>query len=413
MLIGCTCVEQMTKNRFLPETSSEKMIRRVFFFLPLPMLFGVLVLLLGLLVVSERGDYARIFYLSLLAPTIFLAVLRPSIFLATFATGPGRLVVCFLLYAMTTLFWSSAEAGVMASLKPPLYVVALFIALAFLSEVRGAWLMQVVRCAALVAVVLAVWNLWVFNGANKERLEGLGALTNPLLISHVYGFFAALWFGFLAMGGGYKRLWAVLPAAILCALLYATGSRTPMVAILGTVLWLALLRPRRELLVGCGLILVLLALLFALNTEAMLQRGLSYRTDIWANVLRQSEQAFFWGQGYGAELAVKIEVIPYPFSDPHNMTLSVLYQLGLFGALLWAAMYIAFLIAAWRYRDNPIVVIISATVVYGLMAGMTEGGAFLPRPREHWLLVWVPLGFLNAALLSGAGRNPSVGNRPC
>lgn len=389
----------MTNKHFIVRALSGNWVERIVSCLPYPMLFGIGSMLLGLLLLEERGDYTRLFYVALLAPAILLVILRPSVVCLTFDKIHSRLLLSFLLYAATTLFWTRDVESVVALLKPPIYVVFFFIGASFLARTQGKWLAQIIRGAALLAIVLAIWNLWVYAGdVTKTRLGGVGVLSNPLLISHAYGFYSALWLGFLATGRGCERLWAVLPLSILCALLYATGSRTPMVAILASVIWVALLRPRREVLIGGGILLALLGVLFALNPEAMLQRGLSYRTEIWAEVLRQSERALVWGHGYGTELQVKLEAIPYPFSDPHNMTLSVLFRLGLVGVVLWGAMYTMFLCAAWKHREDAAVVIFSTAVVYGLMAGMTEGGSFLSRPKEHWLLIWIPLGLLHAAL---------------
>jgi len=51
------------------------------------------------------------------------------------------------------------------------------------------------------------------------------------------------------------------------------------------------------------------------------------------------------------------------------------------------------------------VLICSAAVVSGLVAGLTEGISYLSRPKEHWFLIWIPLSFLAAAL---ALRNKSM-----
>lgn len=34
--------------------------------------------------------------------------------------------------------------------------------------------------------------------------------------------------------------------------------------------------------------------------------------------------------------------------------------------------------------------------MFGLAAGLTEGNAFLPRPKEHWFLIWIPMALLYA-----------------
>ena len=142
---------------------------------------------------------------------------------------------------------------------------------------------------------------------------------------------------------------------------------TPMLALLASVVWVSLLRPRRQALFCGAALLVLVCVLFALSPEAMLQRGLSYRTEIWADVWQQSKAALIWGHGLDAELRVQLSDIPYPFSDPHNMTLSVLYRLGLVGVAFWGAMYVASLYAAWKHKRDDAVVIFSVAVVYGLI----------------------------------------------
>lgn len=81
------------------------------------------------------------------------------------------------------------------------------------------------------------------------------------------------------------------------------------------------------------------------------------------------------------------------------MTLSVFHQGGVVGLLLWGILYLATLLGCWKQRANPLVFALSATVVYGLVAGMTEGGSFLSRPKEHWFLIWIPIALAAAALL--------------
>ena len=61
-------------NQEAPEVSEGRWVQRILSILPLPMFFGLASLLLGLLFLEERGDYARVFYLTLLAPTLLLIV---------------------------------------------------------------------------------------------------------------------------------------------------------------------------------------------------------------------------------------------------------------------------------------------------------------------------------------------------
>jgi tRNA A-37 threonylcarbamoyl transferase component Bud32 len=48
--------------------------------------------------------------------------------------------------------------------------------------------------------------------------------------------------------------------------------------------------------------------------------------------------------------------------------------------------------------------------MYGIGAGLTEGGGILSRPKEHWFLLWIPLAII--AGLSVAQRRRSVLSMP-
>jgi O-antigen ligase len=89
-------------------------------------------------------------------------------------------------------------------------------------------------------------------------------------------------------------------------------------------------------------------------------------------------------------------------ADTHNLTLGVIYQTGLVGGVMWLSLYVYGFSQAWRYRSSGLVIISSALLVYGFMAGMTEGSAFMSRPKEHWFIIWIPIA-LHFAVLRKVG----------
>lgn len=118
---------------------------------------------------------------------------------------------------------------------------------------------------------------------------------------------------------------SILSMLLIGALLLSTGSRTPLLAVVATSLWLAALTLDRKSLVVLGLLVSMSAAIVLLAPEMVMQRGLSYRTEIWAEVLRQIAGKVWFGHGYGASMKIPI-VRPQQtrFSDPHNLTLAVL-----------------------------------------------------------------------------------------
>ena len=90
------------------------------------------------------------------------------------------------------------------------------------------------------------------------------------------------------------------------------------------------------------------------------------------------------------------------------MHISVFYFAGLGGFILWIAMHIYALFYCWKNKDNFIYIAASALLIYGIFAGMTEGGGLFPRPKEHWFITWIPLAFISALLT----RKAITANKP-
>jgi O-antigen ligase len=186
--------------------------------------------------------------------------------------------------------------------------------------------------------------------------------------------------------------------AVLVLLLFLTGSRTPFTALAASAAWLVIMVADRRIVwlaLAMGGIASLGVWLFGAE---LLARGLSYRPLIWAETWRQIMPALWFGHGYDAGIDIVVEGLNRVLADPHNLTLSVIYHTGLVGVVMWLSMYGYSLCRAWRMRGSGLVLISSTLLVYGFAAGMTEGGAFMSRPKEHWFLIWIPIALHLAVL---------------
>jgi hypothetical protein len=65
---------------------------------------------------------------------------------------------------------------------------------------------------------------------------------------------------------------------------------------------------------------------------------------------------------------------------------------------MWLAMYLYSFWGAWRLKGGGLVLVSSTLLMYGFVAGMTEGSSFMSRPKEHWFLVWIPIAIHLAVL---------------
>lgn len=359
---------------------------------------ALVLFLTGMFWVGDRSLYHKLYYASLAFPTLIVLVACPArlVFL-----GRERLFLLFLIfsaYVILSLAWTPGEVDY-SKIKHPLYIVMLILAVAALAEHDMRRLIQVVGLAGVAAALFAVITMILYFKGNgpSSRLEGFGALYNPLLTSHVYGFFAALWLAALMSS---SRAWAgkLIMLMILVLLLFFTGSRTPFMALGACFAWLIIMAADRRIVwlfmpaaIICGVGL------WFFGSE-LLSRGLSYRPLIWVETWRQIMPALWFGHGYDTVIDITVPGLNVLLADPHNLTLGVIYQTGLVGGLMWLAIYLYSFLKSWQMRHSGLVLISSTLLMYGFMAGMTEGASFMSRPKEHWFLIWIPIAIHLAVL---------------
>lgn len=362
-------------------------------------ILSLFLLLTGLMWLPDRGTFPKLDYFALIC-TLLLIYFYPRHLAALANQSLFLPILLFVAYFALSCSWTSSEINIDVLLKRQLQIL-LFVCFIFIGgRVRFASLSRAVGAAMVFSILMATYEIASFFLAGGQgRLTSQGALSNALLISHIYGFFAALWLAYcMTAHDRHERIRGLLALLPLLLLVLLTGSRTPLVALGASFVWLAMLTKSHKL--------WFFLLIAALSTGAVLllmpnlitARGVSYRPEIWVNALSQSWESIWFGRGLGTLLSIKLPDIDYPFSEPHNITLHVLYLGGVIGVILWLAMYVSSIWSAWQRRTDRYVVLASTTVVYGLMAGMTEGGTFFPRPNEHWFLIWIPLALALAAI---------------
>lgn len=374
---------------------------------------GYLVLLTGLFWLPERSFYSKLYY-ALIALPALLTILNAPQKSAVLLREP--IIVCFLLFSawlIVSLAWSDSDHSHSSLAKRPLYVLMLFVACTTMAVSRGNTGLSLERtllAGALATTLGALYNLWPHSDVATidGRLIGSGSLSSPLLTSHLLGMFGTYWLArwFCSQQ---PQVLAVVCGAILFAAVLATGSRTPLLALTGAGLWLAVTwRTRKAFLLLAALAIGVL-LLLSLTPDMLTQRGLSFRPEIWSQALRQITEHLWLGQGYASPQLFVLESPPQQFSDPHNVELAVALELGIVGLLLWGLMYAAAFVACIRQRGNAEFTIASALLVYGLMAGMTEGSNFLSRPNESWFMIWIPLALVASLSIRIRTRQERIG----
>ncbi|EPJ94146.1 bifunctional O-antigen ligase/aminoglycoside phosphotransferase family protein [Pseudomonas psychrophila] len=387
--------------------------QRVFDFICLWLLpVGLLLLLSDLYFLPGRSLHHKLYYGLFSIPTLIAIILRPRE-LKEILRDP--IVLGFMLFAawaMASLMWTNGEEDFLGSLKPALHLLMLFWGCTLLTRYRSESLQPVFFAAAIIALVATVYNLYMFisHFAPQDRMVGAGAFDNPLLSSHAFGFFCIYW---LTLGMTCKRpqiLFIAIPAfTIMFAALLATGSRTPLVAVVMAMVWLSFICWNRRSLALMSMLIAGGVVVIALFSEMIMSRGSSFRFELWQLVLEQIKLMPWIGHGYESTLSLDPGA-GLLLSEPHNFALGVLYYTGILGFTPWLFMQVWGLYSSWRHRVQPLFILASAWLVYGIGAGLTEGGGILPRPKEHWYLLWIPLALI--AALSINQRFKTLRDRP-
>ena len=383
---------------------------RVFDFLVLWILpIGLLLLLSSLFFVSNRNVLHRIVYILFSVPTLFMLCMRPRELKELLREPLALAFLAFSAWALASLMWSPEPTTDTDLFKRPLNTFMLFGGCGLLLHYRNELFKPIFFSAAVIALVVSLCNLVAFVKGfepGMRMIGGRGALDNPLLSSHLFGFFCVYWLYVCMTTQRLNVLWFSAPAlAVMLAAVLATGSRTPLVALTLTILWMTFVsRNRRSALLIAGLILGGVGLLL-LYPEQITTRGSSFRFELWGMSLQRIAEHPWIGHSYDSELYLTL-ADGNELREPHSFALGVLYYVGIIGFIPWIFMLGWGLYKGLKERAQPLFILASSLLAYGIGAGLTEGGGILSRPKEHWFLLWIPLAIITG--LSMAQRRRSL-----
>ncbi|WP_256674082.1 O-antigen ligase family protein [Pseudomonas tumuqii] len=365
------------------------------------LVLGYLVLLTGLFWVANGSLFTKLYYGLIAVPALFALIVAPHNLRLILREPVVLVFLVFSAWLLFSLSWTQADDGLGGLAKRPLYVFMMFAACTLIACKDEQLLLKALRIGAMLAALAALINLYFYftSPAAGERLIGTGALRNPLLTSHVLGFFCTYWIAaWLTRSERHDWLPIMLALPLLAALL-ATGSRTPLLALVLTSLWMLPMIGRRALYLIATLALAA-GICMVMAPDLLLQRGLSFRPQLWNEAIRQASEQLWIGHGYDSQFAFNIKGLGVTLNDPHNVELAVLLELGLVGLSLWLLMYGVTLLRCLQQRHAGNFQLASALIVYGLAAGLSEGSNFLSRPNENWFLIWIPLSLVAALSIS-------------
>lgn len=382
--------------------------------------FGLFGLLSGMYLYPSRNAYKTGLYLTLLLPVLVLLVWGGWHRLRTFFRSSTWLWVAVYAYFVLSSWWGD-PGELLTNAKHALMTMLAAVAV-FWVYTEKVVLDRI--CLAAIVAVAAVATLWIvdfyllldqpfsvrFMSGETDFLQlydsdVYGAFYNPLLLSHTLVFFIALttqqFFRCSDQERGCQALLGLCSVPLLLLLIFAqtrSAWGTAALVVGFNLLWYWRWRGL--------LILAVLALVagvgFVLGEEVVLQRGLSYRPEIWQQTLAMIADSPVWGRGMGAELSIYIAPAERTFYDAHNFLLENFYFGGVLGLGLWLAL-LAF-VTRDSIRAGADLGWVGSWLLVFVCGGMADGAGMLDRPNERWFHIVLPLVLVLSAVRTAEWR---------
>ncbi|WP_458129101.1 O-antigen ligase family protein [Pseudomonas sp. Z2-11] len=317
--------------------------------------------------------------------------------------------VLFAAFAAWTLAVLMVEGGdnALGKSKVVLYVT-LSLAGVLLAAQHRQWRLESMLLGASILGGLFAAASWVyFYGISarplSDRLIAIGLWSTPIMAAHAVGSLAIM--GVFSWQSRPLRLpvLALLMIAALGYLLFLGSSQTRGVWIgLGAcLLVMAVARPSR--LGGALVVLVVLgvALVAAFDPEILLQRGVSFRPQLWQGGLQLMLDHWAMGVGFHQYL-IPVPEIGQAFKHPHNLFLDTGVRLGVPGLLLFGGLWLVAGWRGWMCRAQPLGQVLLALWVFASVSLMTDGIGLWLKPNADWLVIWLPIAL--SIVLAARGR---------
>lgn len=258
-----------------------------------------------------------------------------------------------------------------------------------------------VACAT-ISSILSVLGYFHFGiqTAEGSRLVGMGGLDNPVLSALSYGPISIICacLALKANNLSSRLAYVVCFLAIFTALVLA-GTRSAFLGLLFALPLVAYFNFKRSyqrrstaqwstIVLGC--IFALTLLLGIINFEALTQRSLSFRPEIWqATLFKFQENNIWFGSGLTSDASVQRGQLI--FNHPHSIYIATLFYggiIGLGGLFLVLATTTKHLLSN---IDRAHASLALALLVFGVISLAVDGNRIIRKIDFVWLTIWLPI----------------------
>jgi O-antigen ligase len=364
----------------------------------------------GFYIVPNAVDHYKFYIVAVFLPGLLLL---PAALRLVKGSSIWPALLAYLAYMLLSSLWSEdfSAAILWRDIRYTAYIL-LFILLTLYFFGRNRQLpTAILQVVALVAILAAAASVLTFPylaslpALTENRLVGLGTMDNPNPSAFIYGFFGVIAMDYARRHRGEALAWVyAIGVGIIILFIILTQSNTSLLA-LATACALLFFTDRRDirttrpaLFTGLALVVVtavyLAWVLGLMSTDIDL--GFMNRLPIWWHVLEQWRAAPLFGQGYQLQIVLDGDGKPALLNYAHSLFLSTLRDGGLVGLALLLLLYFFALRAALRMALTERRALYLCLLVFGLVCVLVDTDQIVTRPRELWVILWLPLACLTA-----------------
>ena len=332
----------------------------------------------------------QVFYAVVLLPALLSSVLLFKNKALSAALWPIIAMVFFWAFFSFVSFEQAGWDNVGKRFRHALYVVAFISASYYLLLTK---LVSVRKLAACMFILTASYSAlsfvsfyWLDGNALTTRLFPDLRLNSPIFVAILLVVFGMPLMQWLVEHKKKGRAMAVLLTMLF--FLYFYNSRSAMAGLFVGLVGLSFLsyKSGQKALIGLILLIVLSSLVASYFDGNILNRGVSYRTEIWlASLHKVADCSWFLGCGFGGNSDIITES-GLRFQHAHNLFLSHLINTGLLGLLSLLGLLTYTVYCSLKMR---------AMMTLGLVAGSAalffDGHSIVTNPDDIWLIFWLPL----------------------
>lgn len=348
-----------------------------------------------------------------------VAVFLPGLFTIKFLLGALKnnllwhAILAYLLYMLLTSVWSTDFSATQLFYDARLvaYILVFVLLTVFIFQRNSKQLDVIIRLTCISASFAAIISIFQWYSSHpfpSSRLIGIGTIENPNPSAFIYGFFAIYACYYALHTSNIKaRLTFASPCVALLIFVLLTGSKTGALATASAVALLLVIHTHHHKLLLAGSVLACIGtvvyLLWQLGIfSSPADYGFVSRLAIWGNVLDQALTAPLFGNGFQRELLLTPSGSLAEENYTHNTFLASFRDGGITGLLLHlfvmgTAIHIA--VQHIKKHKDPIYLIL---LVFGLICMSADTDQLITRPRELWIIFWLPLALLVGQRLTEA-----------